>query len=303
MDHLDAMRIFVAVAKQESFAAAARDLRLSPSVVTRSIAQLEDKLGLTLFHRTTRSIRLTEPGQLYLESCQQILQDIDNAERRIRGENAVPRGEIKVAAPIVFGRLHVMPIINRILCAYPALSVRLTLADRNVLLVDEGVDVAIRIGEPADSSMISTKLGAVSLEVVASPSYLKTRGVPATPPDLAGHDIIAYEGVGRANEWHFDNPEKTIRIEARLGVNNIDAAIAAAEAGGGITRLMSYQVKDAVLAGRLSLVLHEFAPPPLPVNIIYPARRIASANVISFVKTARSHFKTDPIVPVEEWGV
>jgi DNA-binding transcriptional LysR family regulator len=303
MDHLDAMRIFVAVAKHESFAAAARDLRLSPSVVTRSIAQLEDRLGSTLFHRTTRSVRLTERGGLYLESCRQILQEIDSAERRIRGENAEPRGELNVAAPIVFGRLHVMPAINRVLAEHSALSVRLTLADRNVFLVDEGADVAIRIGEPADSSMIMIKLGAVSHVLVASPAYLRKRGVPNTPSELAGHDIIAYEGPSPATEWRFENPEKAIRVDSRFSVNTIDAAIAAAEEGGGIARLLSYQVKAAVLAGRLSLVLHKFAPPPLPVNVIYPARRIASVNVIAFVKATRDHFKADPIVPVEEWGV
>src|SRR5713226_4113024 len=162
MDRLDAMRIFVAVAKLGSFAEAARQLRLSPSVATRSIAQLEDQLGLMLLTRTTRSLRLTDRGEIFLESCQQILADIDGAERRVRGENAEPRGELKVAAPIVFGRLHVLPVVNRILKEHRGLAVRLALSDRNVNLVDEGIDIAVRVGVLADSSLIAIKLGEVS---------------------------------------------------------------------------------------------------------------------------------------------
>ena len=159
MDRLGAMRIFVSVAKLGSFTEAARRLQLSPSVVTRSIAQLEDQLGLTLLLRTTRSLRLTEQGKLYLESCQQILQDVDSAERTARGENAEPRGTLKVAAPVVFGRLHVLPIVNRVLREHRDVAVELTLSDRNIRLVEEGVEVAIRIGELADSSLIAVKLG------------------------------------------------------------------------------------------------------------------------------------------------
>src|SRR5262249_13231317 len=157
------------------FSEAARHLQLSPSVVTRSIAQLEDQLGLTLLLRTTRSLRLTERGELYLESCQQILQDVDSAERQVRGEDAAPRGTLKVAAPVVFGRLHVLPIVNRVLRDHRDVAVDLTLSDRNVHLVEEGVDVAVRIGELADSSLIGVKLGAVGRVVVASPAYLKRR--------------------------------------------------------------------------------------------------------------------------------
>ncbi len=301
MDRLDAMRAFVAVAKLGSFAEAARRLRLSPSVVTRSIAQLEDQLGLMLLTRTTRSLRLTERGAVYLESCQQILEDIDGAERRVRGENAEPRGEMKVAAPILFGRLHVLPIVNRILGEHRSLSIRLTVSDRNVNLVDEGIDVAIRIGELADSSLIAVKLGEVSRVLVANPAYLKERGTPSTPAALASHDIIAFESIDATNEWRFNANEKSVRVEPRLAVNSADAAITAAEAGIGITRTLSYQVRDSVVAGRLVLLLQKFAPPPLPVSALYPSRRIASANVAAFVKTARDHFKVSPLVPVDEW--
>lgn len=295
------MRIFVSVAKLGSFTEAAQRLQLSPSVVTRSIAQLEDQLGLTLLLRTTRSLRLTERGELYLESCQQILQDVDSAERRARGENAKPSGTLKVAAPVVFGRLHVLPIVNRVLREHRDVAVELTLSDRNIRLVEEGVDVAIRIGELADSSLIAVKLGAVSRTVVASPVYLKERGVPKSPAELADHDIIAFEGIGAGDQWRFHPGGKLVRLEPRLTVNSIDVSIAAAEAGIGITRVLSYQVRASVIAGRLTPILQQFAPPPSPVNAIYPARRIASANVAVFVKTARDYFKAHPLVPVEEW--
>jgi DNA-binding transcriptional LysR family regulator len=301
MDRLGAMRIFVSVAKLGSFTEAARLLQLSPSVVTRSIAQLEDELGLTLLLRTTRSLHLTERGKLYLESCQQILQDVDSAERQVRGEDAEPRGTLKVAAPVVFGRLHVLPIVNRVLREHREVAVELTLSDRNVHLVEEGVDVAVRIGELADSSLIAVKLGVVSRVVVASGTYLKERGVPKSPADLAAHDVVAFEGLGTTSEWRFDGGGKPVRLEPRLIVNSVDASIAAAEAGIGITRALSYQVKASVVADRLTPILQQFAPPPMPVNAIYPARRITSANIAVFIKTARAYFKAHPLVPVEKW--
>jgi DNA-binding transcriptional LysR family regulator len=300
MDRLDAMRIFVAVAKLGSFAEAARQLRLSPSVATRSVAQLEDQLGLTLLTRTTRSLRLTDRGDIFLESCQQILDDMNGAERRVRGESAEPRGELKVAAPILFGRVHVLPIVNCLLSKHRGLSIRLMLSDRNVHLVDEGIDVAMRVGDLADSSLIAVKLGEVSRVLVASPAYLKNRGVPKSPAELADHDIIAFENIDVTNEWRFKQNE-TIRVAPRLAVNSADAAIAAAEVGTGITRTLSYQIRASVLAGRLVPILQKFAPPVSPVNAIYPARRIPSANVAEFIKTARTHFMATPLVPVQNW--
>jgi DNA-binding transcriptional LysR family regulator len=301
MDRLETMRAFVAVAKLGSFAKAARKLRLSPSVVTRAIAQLEDQLDLTLLTRTTRSLHLTERGRIYLESCEQILADVHGADRRVRGENAEPRGSLIVAAPILFGRLHVLPIVNIVLREHRALSIRLSLSDRNIQLVDEGIDVAIRVGDLADSSLIAVKLGEVSRVLVASPDYLKDRGIPKTPTELARHDIVAFEGLGVTNEWRFGPGQNPVRVEPRLAVNSADAAIAAAEAGVGITRTLSYQVRSSVLAGRLVPLLQKFAPPVSPISAVYPARRIASANVAVFVKTARDYFKSHPLVPVEAW--
>jgi DNA-binding transcriptional LysR family regulator len=303
MDRLDAMRIFVTVARLGSFAEAARQLRLSPSVATRSIAQLEDQLGLMLLTRTTRSLRLTDRGEIFLASCQQILSDMDDAERRARGENAEPRGELRIAAPIVFGRLHVLPVVNRILTEHAGLSVRLMLSDRNVNLVDDGIDIAMRIGDLADSSLIAVKLGEVSRILIASPDYLKKRGVPKSLAALSDHDLIAFESIDATNEWRFDTDGKPVRVEPRLIVNNADAAIAAAEAGIGIARTLSYQVRESVLGGRLIPVLQKFAPPASPISAIHSPRRVASANVAAFVKAARDHFRASPVVPVREWRI
>jgi DNA-binding transcriptional LysR family regulator len=302
MDRLDAMRIFVAVAKLGSFAQAARQLRLSPSVATRSIAQIEDQLGLMLLTRTTRSLRLTDRGEIFLESCQQILDDIDNAQRRVRGESAEPRGELRLAAPIVFGRLHVLPIVNRMLNEHPDLSIRLSLSDRNVNLVDDGIDIAIRIGNLVDSSLIAVKLGEVSRVVIASPAYLKAHGIPKSPAKLPDLDIITFESLDATNEWRFKQNE-TVRVAPRLTVNSADAAIAAAEAGIGIARTLSYQVKESVQEGRLIAILEKFSPSPSPVSAIYLARRLASANISTFVKMARDHFRDSPIAPMGEGRV
>lgn len=300
MDRLDALRAFVAVAGQGSFTGAARQLRWSPSAVTRAVAQLEDHLGLTLIVRTTRSLRLTERGVIFLDSSRQILEDLEIAERQVRGEDAIPRGVLKVAAPILFGRLHVLPIVSAILDAHEGLAVRLTLSDRNVHLVEDGVDVAVRIGDLADSSLIALRLGEVSRVLVASPAYLAARGVPADPADLSAHHIVAFEALAATDEWRFG--DRVVRLEPRLEVNSADAAIAAAEAGQGITRALSYQVREGVRAGRLIPLLQDHAPPPVPVSAVYPDRRIASANVAAFVRAARDYFAVRPLTPVEAWA-
>jgi DNA-binding transcriptional LysR family regulator len=296
MDNLEAIRIFVSVATQGSFTEAARRMRLSPSVVTRSVAHIEERLGIMLLNRTTRSVQLTERGQIYLEDCKRVLEDFEMAERRVRGEDAQPRGSMRVTAPVLFGRLYVLPIVNRLLLEHPALSIHLTLSDRNVNLFEDGVDVAVRVGELADSSLIAVRLGLATPVLAASPAYLQKRGTPASSAELKSHDIILFEGIGATNEWPFGANRNLVRVEPRLIVNGADAAIAAAEAGIGITRTLSYQVWDSVHAGRLTLVLHEFAPPPLPVSVAYQARRIASANVAAFVKAMREHCRAHPLV-------
>ncbi|PIC00052.1 LysR family transcriptional regulator [Caulobacter sp. X] len=297
MDRFDSLRVFVSVATHGSFAEAARRLRLSPSVVTRAIADLEHQLGLTLLHRTTRSVRLTERGEIYLESSRRILTDVETSDARVRGANATPRGLLTITAPILFGRLHVLPIVSKTLKTHGELAIRLTLSDRYVHLVDEGVDVAVRIGDLADSSLMAAKLGSVTRVLVASPAYLEARGAPRTPDDLVDHDIVSFENVDATNEWRFDAGRKTVRLSPRLMVNSADAAIAAAESGLGITRALSYQVREAVMRGRLVLILADRMPEILPVNAVFPARRQASANLNAFLETARGHFKAHPLNP------
>jgi DNA-binding transcriptional LysR family regulator len=297
MDRLDAMRAFVAVADLGSFAEAARRLRLSPAAVTRAVVLLEDQLGVTLLHRTTRSVRLTERGTLYLETCRQLLDDLAQGERRARGEDAAPRGLLTVAAPVLFGRLHVLPIVEALLRDEPALSVRLTLSDRNVHLAEEGIDVAVRIGELADSALRALKVGEVQRVLVASPDYLAARGMPDTPAALARHDLIAFEGLENTNDWRFGAGDRnSVRIEPRLAVNGADAAIAAAESGIGITRALSYQVRAGIEAGRLRLVLQEHAPKPVPISLVYAAKRLGSPNLAAFMAAARRRFQSQPIV-------
>ena len=285
MDRLDAMRAFAAVADRRSFSEAARRLRLSPAAVTRAVAQLEDRLGLMLLNRTTRSVGLTSEGAAYLVRCKQILADIEDAEGHMQGTGAAPRGRLTVAAPLSFGRLHVLSILNGMLRDHPDLSVRLMLSDRIVHLAEEGVDVAIRIGDPADSALVAIKLGEVRRVVSASPDYLARHGKPLTPADLARHDVIAFDNIDATDEWRFG--EASVRVEPRLIVNSAEAAIETAIAGLGVTRTLSYQVAEALVAGQLELVLEAFGPPPVPVNIIHPPRRLGSANVAAFTKAAR----------------
>jgi DNA-binding transcriptional LysR family regulator len=299
MDRLDAMRAFVAVADRGSFAEAARRLRLSPAAVTRAVALLEDQLGLMLLNRTTRSVKLTERGAMYLDACKQLLLDLDAAERRVRGEDAAPRGTMVVAAPIMFGRLHVLPVVIRLLRQHPDLAVRLILSDRVVHLVEEGIDVAVRLGALADSALTAFKVGEVRRVLVASPDYLAARGVPVTPAALAEHDLIAFEGVDATNEWSFGEADRSsVRVVPRLAVNTADAAIAAAEAGLGITRTLSYQVHASLEAGRLRLLLDSFSPRAMPVSVVHASRRLGSANVAAFITAARAHFRTLPMIAV-----
>jgi DNA-binding transcriptional LysR family regulator len=301
MDRLDSMRVFLAVASHGSFAEAARRLRLSPSAATRAVAELENQLGLVLLHRTTRSVRLTERGEIYLDSSRRILADIEASEAQARGADATPRGLLKITAPILFGRLHVLPIVNQTLQQHRDLSIRLVLSDQNVHLADEGVDLAVRIGPLADSRLKATRLGAVNRVLVASPTYLSARGLPTTPDDLAEHDIIAFESLDATNEWRFDGGRKTLRLTPRLMVNSADAAIAAAEAGLGVARALSYQVRDSVLAGRLVLLRLDPAREDLPVSLVYPPRRITSANHTAFLVAARDYFKAKPLDAIEDW--
>jgi len=294
MDRIDAMQAFVAVADSRGFAQAARKLKLSPSAVTRLIAALEERLGARLLQRTTRSVTLTDAGARYLERARRILADVDEAERIAEGERTRPSGRLVVSAPVGFGRLHVSPVMTAYLKHYPEVAGELRLEDRIVSLVEDGVDLAVRIGELADSSLVARQVGAMRRIVVASPAYLKARGEPKRPDALASHDTIQFGSTTGLADWRFVDGKDDVRIDIspRFSTNSSDAAIQYAEAGGGLTRVMAYQAATSLKMGRLKIVLEKFELRPLPIHIVYPTSRLLSAKVRSFI---------DLVTEVADW--
>jgi DNA-binding transcriptional LysR family regulator len=287
MDQLSAMRAFLTVADQKSFSEAARALRLSPAAVTRAVAQLETDLGLALLHRTTRSVGLTQRGALYADRCRRILAEVDEARSLARGEDAAPRGLLSLTAPVLFGRLHVLPAVERLMAEHPALTVRLTLVDRVVHLVEEGFDAAVRIGHLPDSALVATPLASVRQVVIASPAYIEEHGAPGVPADLRAHRIIDFEGVATTTDWRFGKDRRiSVTVSPRLSVNSADAAIASAIRGNGVTRALSYQVAEALADGRVVRLLEEFEPASVPVSIVYQAARRTNPNIRAFITEA-----------------
>jgi len=286
MDHLEAIQAFVTVAELRGFAAAARKLGASPSAVTRSVAALEDRLGIRLLQRTTRSVALTDAGARYLERARRIVLDVDEAEREAQADRIEPRGRFVVSAPLVFGRLHVSRVMSAYLTRYPGVTGELMLADRMVNLIDEGVDVAVRIGHLVDASLVVRKVGETRSVVVASPAYLARRGRPKAPGDLAKHDIVQCTGLHPTSEWTFEGPRGRVDVPftPRLVTNSVDAALEHVGLGFGVTRLLAYQVEALVHARKLEVMLPTFEPSPLPIQLVYATRRHLSANVRSFVE-------------------
>jgi DNA-binding transcriptional LysR family regulator len=285
MDRIDAMQAFVAVADLEGFAPAARKLKLSPSAVTRLVAALEDRLGARLLQRTTRSVTLTDAGTRYLERARRILADVEEAERAAESERTRPSGRLVVSAPLGFGRLHVSPVMTAYLKRYPDVSGELRLEDRMVSLVEDGVDLSVRIGELADSSLVARQVGAMRRIVVASPAYLKARGEPKNPAAIASHDTIQFGSAAGIADWRFVEAGRDIRIghTPRFSTNSSDAALQYAEAGGGLTRLMAYQAAASLKAGKVKIVLEKFELPALPIHVVYPTSRLLSAKVRAFI--------------------
>jgi len=285
MDRFHLMNVFVAVAEEQGFAGGARRLGLSPPAVTRAVAALEDRLGVKLLTRTTRHVRATDAGARYLESARRILAEADEADEAAAGAHATPRGQLAVTAPVLFGNLFVMPGIVDFLKRHPDVSVSALFLDRVVNLLEEGLDVGVRIGELPDSSMRAIPVGFVRRVVCASPRYVKRHGEPRRPGDLAQHTIIAASPVTPTIEWRFGTgrPSVTTKVRPRLTVTSNDAAVHAALLGFGVTRLLSYQVAAHVAAGRLQRVLAAFEPPPLPIHVMHLEGRQASAKVRGFV--------------------
>ncbi|MNU73843.1 HTH-type transcriptional regulator DmlR [compost metagenome] len=271
MNRLESMSILIAVVDAGSLSAAARRLGMPLTTVSRKVAELEAHLHTRLLHRTTRQLSLTEAGDSYVAACRRILEDIGEAERAATGEYASPKGELVVTAPVVFGRLHVVPVVAEFLAHYPEIDINLVLTDRVVHLMDEHADVAVRIGELPDSMLMATEVGTVRRVVCASPAYLATHGVPTTPQDLAGHDCITFEVLASMRAWVFGagKSELSVPVHSRFTVNTAEAAIAAAILGVGVIRVLSYQVADSVRDNELSIVLDEFESAPLPINLVH----------------------------------
>jgi DNA-binding transcriptional LysR family regulator len=271
MDRFDAMSVLLAVVDAGSLSAGARRLHAPLATVSRKVADLEKHLGARLVLRTRRGLTLTDEGRNYVAASRRILEALDIAEEEVSGAHGALRGGLHMTAPIAFGERHVLPIALEFLREHQEIDLRLTLADRQISLADEHVDVALRIGHLADSALIATRVGAVRRVVCASPDYLACRGVPLQPDDLARHDGISFQGFATAPEVRYRRDVTAFNVEprARFAVNTTEAAIRAAVSGIGIIRVLSYQVADQIKSGALQEVLSEFAPEPLPVNVVH----------------------------------
>lgn len=300
MDRFQEMQVFVCVAQEQGFAAAARRLNLSAASVTRAVAALEQRIGTQLLLRTTRRVHLSDAGQRYLEDCRRILAEVQDAEASAAGVHAQPRGQLTLTAPVLFGDLFVTPLLVRYLQRYPQVSVNALLLDRVANMVEEGIDVAVRIGELADSGQHSVRVGEVRRVVCAAPQFLAAHGRPQHPDELRQAPVIAPSSIGQTRNWQFNDNGRvlSVRPEPRLLVSANQAAISAACLGLGLTRVLSYQVADKVAAGQLEIVLEAFELAPLPIHVVYQGGRKAPTRVRSFVdfavQTLRQHPSLNP---------
>lgn len=298
MDKLEAMQVFAEVAKQKSFVGASEQLNLSAPAVTRSIAWLENHLGVKLFHRTTRHVRLTESGGRFLTDTKRILADVEESEAAATGIYAAPKGTLTITAPMLFGEMHIMPIISEYLALYPDVSVKTMFSDRNTNLVEDELDIAIRIGHLKDSNLYATQVGNVKRILCGSPDYFQQYGIPQYPADLTQHQIILSMLYGPLSSWEFINNGKkeVIKLTPRLQCFQGSAAIKAAIQGTGITRVMSYQVGEELKEGRLQRVLEHFEEDPLPINILHLEGRRMNSKIRTFLDLVVKRLKDNPFV-------
>ena len=293
MDRLRELEVFVAVAEAGSFAKAGRKLRLSPPAVTRTVSALEDRLGARVFNRTTRSLSITDVGQRFLASARSILAELEAAEKEAIGETAAPQGHLTITASVTFGRFALAPVVCGFLTQHPRLTASVLLLDRVVNLVEEGVDLAVRIGQLPDSTMVAKRIGTVRRVLVASPEYLARRGMLAAPADLKRHSVIAFSGLMPNREWRYADGNKTGAVSLRpsLEINDAGAAIDAAEKGHGVAIALSYMVNDKIRKGKLATVLEAFEPPPEPVHLVYSQSRLVAPKVRAFIDFANPRLK------------
>ena len=285
MDRLETMTILLRVVDRGSFSAASRDLGVPLATVSRKVNELEAHLGTKLLVRTTRKVALTDAGSAYVASTRRILDEIDETERIAAGEFHVPRGELILTAPILFGRLHILPIVTEFLAAYPQINVRMLLTDRNLHLIEDHVDMAVRIGPLPDSTMIGTRVGLMRTVVCASPKLLAEQGVPKSPEDLAGLPCVNFELLSPASAWPY------MPIRPRLSVTTAEAAVWAAAQGLGVTRVLHYQCADAINDGSLRIILANFEVEPLPVHLLHAARGALPAKLRVFLDFAAARLR------------
>jgi DNA-binding transcriptional LysR family regulator len=285
MDRLQSMAMFVAVASAGSFSGASRQLRTPLPTVSRRVSDLESHLGAKLFARSTRKLALTEMGEVYLRSCRRLLEEVAEAERAASGQYTVPQGELVITAPVAFGRFHVLPVITQFLKSHAQVDVRLVLSDRSLDLIEQHVDLAIRIGVLPDSRLVAAQIGKVGNVVCASPAYLKAHGIPKSPEDLTEHACVTFAGFGQESAWPFQD-QRVVTVRSRLLVNTAECAIDAAISGIGLTRVVSYQAADAVKSGKLEIVLKRFEPEPIPVSLVHLQDRRLTAKLRAFIDFA-----------------
>jgi DNA-binding transcriptional LysR family regulator len=287
LNQLTAIRVFVAVADAGSLSAAGRQLGMPLSTVSRHLKALEEELETRLITRTTRKLALTGPGRTYAATCRQVLDELDDAARSLAGERAELRGELALTAPVLFGRLYVLPVVTAFLSANKGMSAQLLLVDRVVDLVEEGLDIGVRIGSLPDSSLRATRLGSIRYIACASPGYLYEHGEPSIPSELPRHDCISFNTISHPERWSFGGERRhAVTISPRLIVNTAEAAIDAAKHGVGITRVLSYQVEASLADGSLKRILKDFEPEPIPVNLIHREDRLPQAKVEGFTAFA-----------------
>lgn len=288
MDRFESMSTFVAVVEAGSLSAASRALGVPLATVSRKVSDLESHLGTRLLNRTARRVALTDAGHAYLHSCKEILEQLDAAEKAASGEYSAPRGDLTLSAPIVFGRLHVLPIVTEFLAAHADIDVRLLLTDRVTNLLEEHIDAAVRVAELPDSSLVAARVGAVGRVVCASPAYLKQRGTPRHPSDLRTHDCVTFEGLSSARQWVFGSGKqrKAIAVRSRLAVTTAEAAVDATVAGVGVTRVLSYQVVAAEKAGVLRRLLRDHEPEPAPVHVVHAGGSLVPVKLRAFLDFA-----------------
>ncbi|WP_084246428.1 LysR family transcriptional regulator [Rhodoplanes sp. Z2-YC6860] len=293
MDRLDAMSVVLAVAEAGSLSEAARRQKMPLATVSRNVSELEAHLQAKLFNRSSRTLMPTDAGRSYIAAAKRILGDVAEAERTVSGEYTKPRGDLIISAPVALGRLYLQPILAEFLTAYSEVDVQLGLSDRASNLLEEHIDVALRIGALSDSSLIAVRIGEIRRVVCASPEYLKMRGTPKTPDDLSAHDCISYAPLQSPTLWRFkrDETDYAVPVRSRLIVSNLESACDAARFGVGVTMAFSYHVAESVKSGTLMPLLQDFQPPPLPVSFVYSPNRFMPVKLRAFLDFAVPRLK------------